>query len=192
MAVSWPLYVLVGCLPLVYLGLFGSDYRATGVPVVVVMMFAMMLSASSGPADTLLLMSGHSKTSMGNALAVVVTDIGLCLLLVPRMGILGAAVAWACAIAVRCTLTVTQLRRYLDVGPWSPAMAIVVAAVLGCLMLPLGLFSLLGSPSLLTGVLAGVVAVAAYLAVLASRRGILWPDAVDAGAPGGRPGGLDV
>jgi O-antigen/teichoic acid export membrane protein len=192
MAVSWPLYVVVGSLPLVYLGLFGSDYRATGVPVVVVMMFAMMLSAASGPSDTLLLMSGYSKTSMVNALVVVAIDIGLCLLLVPRMGILGAAVAWASAIAVRSVLTLFQLRRFLDVGPWSSAMAVVVSAVFTCLMLPLGLFSLLGDPSLVTGVLAGAIAAAAYLVVMVSQRGILWPASFDAASRGVGLGGLDV
>jgi O-antigen/teichoic acid export membrane protein len=191
MAVSWPLYVLVGSLPLVYLGLFGSGYRETGVQVVVVMMFAMMLSASSGPADTLLLMSGHSKTSMANALVVVAIDVGLCLVLVPRLGILGAAVAWACAIAVRCTLTITQLRLYLDVGPWSRAMAIVVVAVLACLMLPLGLFSVFGDPSLLTGVLAGLLALAVYLAVLISRRDVLWLDTLGVGTHRRPSGGRD-
>lgn len=192
MAVSWPLYVLVGCLPLVYLSLFGSDYRETGVPVVVVMMFAMMLSASSGPADTLLLMSGHSKTSMVNALVVVATDIGLCLVLVPRMGILGAAVAWACAIAVRCTLTVTQIRWYLDVGPWSRAMGAVVAAVVGCLMLPLGLFSLVGSPALPAAALAGILGLAAYLAVLVSRREVLWLGSLAVGVHRERSDGVDA
>jgi O-antigen/teichoic acid export membrane protein len=182
MAVSWPLYVLVGCLPLVYLGLFGADYRDAGVPVVVIMMFAMMLSASSGPADTLLLMSGHSKTSMANALVVVTTDIGLCLLLVPRMGIVGAAVAWAGAIAVRCLLTVVQIRRYLGIVPWSRSMAVVVAAVVVCLMLPLASLSIFATPSPLVAVLAGCVGVAAYLAVLVSRRDLLWLDAVGAGS----------
>lgn len=179
MALTWPLYVLIGSMPLVYLSLFGHEYRATGVAVVVVMMFAMMAAVSSGPADTLLLMSGYSKTSMANALLVVVVDLGLCLVLVPRMGIVGAAIAWACAIVVRWVLTVTQIRHYLDVGPWCSAMGVVVVGVLVCLLLPMGLVSLLGTQSVLTAALTGGLGLVAYVGVLVWQRKVLMLDALE-------------
>src|SRR4051794_12053102 len=178
MAVSWPLYALVGCMPLTYLMLFGDDYEDTGMPVVLVMMVAMMVSVSSGPSDTLLLMSGHSRLSMFNALTVVVVDVGLCLVLVPQMGILGAALAWAAAIATKWVLTIVQIRRYLDIGPWSRAMAVVVGAVVVCLMIPLGLLSLLVQPPDLGAVLAGCLALTAYVGVLLSQRETLWLGAI--------------
>jgi O-antigen/teichoic acid export membrane protein len=178
MAVSWPLYALIGCMPFTYLRLFGDSYEDSGVRVVLVMMLAMMVSVSSGPSDTLLLMSGHSRVSMGNALTVVVVDIGLCLVLVPQMGILGAALAWAAAIATKWVLTIAQIRRYLDIGPWSRAMAVVVGAVALCLMLPLGLLSVLVQPPVAVGVLAGSLALAAYLGVLLSQRQTLWLGAI--------------
>jgi O-antigen/teichoic acid export membrane protein len=179
MAVSWPVYVVIGSMPLAYLSLFGGSYREAGVEVVVVMMLAMMLSVLGGPADTLLLMSGHSKTSMANGLLVVVVDIGLCLLLVPRLGIVGAALAWACAIAVRWVLTVVQIRRYLHVVPWSRAMAVVVTAVLVCLMLPMVLVGWLWTQTILSAAVTGTVGLLAYAAVLASERRALSVDSLE-------------
>jgi hypothetical protein len=63
--------------------------------------------------------------------------------------------------------------------------------VLACLMLPLGLFSVFGDPSLLTGVLAGLLALAVYLAVLISRRDVLWLDTLGVGTHRRPSGGRD-
>jgi O-antigen/teichoic acid export membrane protein len=187
MALSWPLYVLVGTMPLVYLDLFGPQYEATGASVVVVMMVGMLIGVTSGPADTLLLMSGYSKLSMFNALVVVTVDLGLCFVLIPRMGIVGAAVAWAAAILVRWVLTVVQIRRHLHVVPWCRAMLVVVSAVLACLMLPLGVISLLGGQSLVVGVLVGGLGLAAYAWTVLRQREALMLDSIFAATRSARP-----
>ena len=48
MAVSWPVYVVVGCAPLTYLSLFGEAYQDAGVPVVYWMVVGMMATLLAG------------------------------------------------------------------------------------------------------------------------------------------------
>ena len=110
MALAWPMYAVVGSAPLAYLAIFGPEYAAEGVTVVVLMALAMLFAVATGPADTLLLMSGRSALSLINSLTALALDIGLCLVLIPKMGITGAAVAWAVAVSIRCMLAVVQTR----------------------------------------------------------------------------------
>lgn len=165
MAVAWPLYVGVGAAPLVYLGLFGQEYVDNGMTVVVLMSLAMLFAVATGPVDTLLLMSGRSALSLINSLLALAIDLVLCVVLIPPMGITGAAVAWAIAVVVRCTMAVIQVRVTMRLVSFGPAAAIVAAANLVCFGLPLlpGMFEDVGMATLLVAL---VVCVPAYLLAL--------------------------
>ncbi len=135
--VTWPVYLVVGCSPAVYLSIFGEVYSGHGGRLVVVTMAgAMLLAVASGPVDTLLLMAGRSRTSMGNALVALVLDVALCLVLVPTFGIAGAGLAWAVAVITRCSLAFGQVRRSLDVAPGGAGVAVAAVLPLGCVGLP--------------------------------------------------------
>ena len=137
MALAWPMYVVVGSAPLAYLAIFGPEYAEEGVTVVVLMTLAMLFGVATGPADTLLLMSGRSALSLINSLTALALDIALCFILIPRMGITGAAVAWAVAVSIRCTLSVVQTRITMRIVSFGPAALAVAAANLLCFALPL-------------------------------------------------------
>ena len=113
---AWPLYLVVATTPSSYLALFGGRY-ADATAVVVVMSLAMLVAVATGPVDTLLVMAGRSDLSMFNAVGTLALDLVLCVVLVPRWGITGAAVAWAVAVVTRCSLATWQVRADLDVGP---------------------------------------------------------------------------
>jgi O-antigen/teichoic acid export membrane protein len=142
MTVAWPMYVGVASAPLVYLGLFGHDYRENGVEVVLLMALAMLFAVATGPADTLLLMSGRSALSLINSLSALAIDMGLCVLLIPKMGITGAALAWAIAVIARSTLSVIQVRLTLHIVSFGPAALVAGAANVICFGLPLFVVSL--------------------------------------------------
>lgn len=137
MAIAWPMYVVVACAPVAYLSLFGPHYESDGVATVLLMSLAMLFAVSTGAADTLLLMSGRSTLSLVNSLAALALDVGLCLWLIPELGITGAAVAWAVANSVRCLLAVLQTRHTLRVISFGRPAAIVLIANLMCIALPL-------------------------------------------------------
>lgn len=170
MAISWPIYVVVGCAPMAYLGLFGGSYAEDGTPVVVLMMVAMLFGIASGPADVLLLMSGRSMLSLINALVALALDLVLCFLLIPEYGITGAAVAWAVAVVTRVSLALFQVRRILAIAFLSRGAAVVAAACVVTLAIPLLLLGLVVDVDLPVLAAALVVLIPAYLGVLWWQR----------------------
>ena len=173
MCLAWPMYVLVGCAPLAYLGLFGEAYAESGRTTVVLMSATMLLAVAVGAADTLLLMAGRSGFSMANNLVALAVDVALCLWLIPGLGITGAAVAWAVSSTIRSVLAVVQCRVTLGVVSFGRPGATAAAANLVCLALPVLALSLLTEVDLLVLALACLVLVPAYAGALWLGRGPL-------------------
>jgi CDP-glycerol glycerophosphotransferase (TagB/SpsB family)/O-antigen/teichoic acid export membrane protein len=142
--VAWPVYCLVGAAPVLYLSVFGEKYGESGVWVVVAMAFAMLLGVGCGPLDTVIIMLGRSRTSLANILVAVVVDIGLCLLLIPVMGIVGAALAWLASSVVRAALGLIQVRRLTRVTPLSSGSLLAGALSLGLVGAPVLVGTLVG------------------------------------------------
>jgi len=173
MAITWPMYVVVGAAPAAYLGLFGPNYIDEGLATVVLMSVSMLFNVATGAADTLLLMSGRSGLSLCNSLSALALDIGLCLWFIPFMGISGAALAWAVSSSSRCVLAVVQVRITLGIVSFGRAAGIVAAANVGCIGLPLLVLSGFVHVNALTLLPAVVVCGLAYAGVLWMGRGPL-------------------
>lgn len=144
MAVAWPLYMVTGAAGGFYLMIFGAGYDVESAGTVVILMsVAMLLGVAAGPLDTMLLMAGGSRTSLGISLAALAIDIGLCLILIPLWGIVGAAVAWGAAVLLKNLLTLERVKSLLSMDPFGRGSALVAAANVVCLGIPLALLSLL-------------------------------------------------
>lgn len=181
MLLAWPVHLVVGAAPLLYLSIFGADYVTdAAVLVVVAMAAAMLVAVASGPVDTLLLMAGRSRASLGNAVVALAVDVVLCLLLVPVWGIPGAAAAWAGAVVVRCGLAFVQVRRHLGVTAGGPACAVAALAPVVCLGAPVAALSLVIGASWLGLVLVLVPGMTAYVVVLHRYRRLLRLDVLAA------------
>ncbi|HEY3954334.1 MAG TPA: polysaccharide biosynthesis C-terminal domain-containing protein [Streptosporangiaceae bacterium] len=163
---TFPIYLLV----LVYgsqaLAIFGHSYRA-GYPVMAVLCVAMLAGALTGQVDIVLITSGKSSWSMLNGLLVLVTNVGLDLWLIPRHGILGAAIAWAVAITVSNVVPMIQLASVFRLQPISRGVIIaVLLTVVSFLAVPLAIRTALGSSWL-------SLAAAAIAASLVLAAGVL-------------------
>jgi O-antigen/teichoic acid export membrane protein len=143
-ALSWPVFIVLAVFAPGFLGLFGAEY-ATGAAALAVLCAAMLVNSGVGIVQTLLLMSGHSGRHLGATALGLALNVGLCVVLVPRHGTLGAALAWAVAItaenavaaaAARVTVGVPLFTRPLFIAAAVSAAAatgltLPVAAVLG-------------------------------------------------------------
>ena len=166
MAVAWPAYVVAASAPLVYLSLFGPEYVDEGATVVVVMALGMLVATAVGPADTLLLMSGRSVASLVNILGALAIDVIGCLVLIPRVGITGAAVAWAVAQAVRGLVGFAQVRSASGVTVLTRGMLVVVAANVVSFVVPLVVLTAVFDMTIWTLGAALLVLYPVYLSVL--------------------------
>jgi O-antigen/teichoic acid export membrane protein len=125
---SWPIYLLFASYGPPVLSILGKSYAHGGDDVVTLLAVGMLFAAASGPVDVLLLMAGQSRRSLFNRFIALVVNVGVDLVLIPRMGILGAAIGWAIALIAANVLGLFQVRGVLGFSPFGPATR--VAAVL--------------------------------------------------------------
>ena len=141
--VTWPVSLLVILFAPIYLGLFGEEYRA-GAPVVVVLACAMLVATGCGMVDMVLAMAGRTSWNLVNVLVALGVMAGLDVLLIPRLGALGAAIGLACAVVANNILPLVQVARAARLHPFG-------AGTFAAALLSVFCFGLL--PRLVTAVL---------------------------------------
>jgi len=92
----------------------------------------MLVNLGTGNVTVVLLMGGKSSWNFVNALAALIVNVALNLVLLPRIGILGAAIAWAASIVVDNVAAVIEVWLLLGLGPFGRGYGLVVAATAGC------------------------------------------------------------
>jgi O-antigen/teichoic acid export membrane protein len=127
MVITWPLYLTSAIAAPLLLRIFGGGYES-GLATVVILSLTMLATTATGSVDVVLLMAGRSRQSLVNNASALVIDVILVVLLVPSLGITGAALAWAAALAVRNLLPMIQIRRAFGVTSIGPGVAWVAAS----------------------------------------------------------------
>jgi O-antigen/teichoic acid export membrane protein len=182
-ALTWPVHLSVAVAAPIYLSAFGHGYSG-GQPATVILALAMLLATGSGPVDVMLLMGGRSGLSLANNAAALVVDLTLNAVLIPSIGITGAAIAWAAALATRNILPLEQVRRIFGMTPAGAGLGLAAASAFACFgVLPLlarlafGTTATLGGLILGAGCYAGLLwagrarlALTAFAALLPGRR----------------------
>ncbi|HXP20745.1 MAG TPA: oligosaccharide flippase family protein [Streptosporangiaceae bacterium] len=172
MLASWPLYLMFAIFPTVVLRIFGAHY-ASGAISLVILSLAMLVNTGTGNVTVVLLMGGKSSLNVFNTVIALGINIGLNFLLLPRIGIAGAAIAWAASILVDNVLAAFEVWWVLDVAPLGRGYGLVVAVAGGCFgLVGLGVRKLAGQtlPALGLAVAIGLVA---YVLVVYAGRGRL-------------------
>jgi O-antigen/teichoic acid export membrane protein len=131
MLASWPMYLVFAIFPAVVLGIFGSRYTP-GAAALAVLSLAMLVNLGTGNVTVVLLMGGKSSWGAINTGAALIVNIGLNLLLLPHIGILGAAIAWGASIVVDNVAALIELRWALGLTVFGPRYGLVVAVTAGC------------------------------------------------------------
>jgi len=113
---TWPVYLVLLVFRGTLLGVFGQGYGA-GSAVLVWLALSMLLAVGCGLVDVVLSMAGHPSWNLANSLLALACNLGLDLWLIPGHGILGAAIGWAVAIAVRNLTALVQVALALGLHP---------------------------------------------------------------------------
>ena len=172
MVPSWPVYVVIAAFAPVFLRLFGAGFGEAQ-DVLVILSIAMLFNIGTGNVTVVLLMAGKSVWNLGNALIAFVINLGLNLLLIPRFGITGAAVAWTASIVWENLAPLVQIRRAFGLTPFGRGYVRVAAAALvvfGGVALVIRFVFGAGVPQLILAVL---IAIGPYIYVLTRARGEL-------------------
>jgi O-antigen/teichoic acid export membrane protein len=114
---TWPIYLTLLWFAPVLLSLFGEGYPEAATAVRI-LSAAMLVATGVGTVDVVLLMGGKSTWNLANTLIALVLNVGLNLLLIPRLGMVGAALAWAASILANNLLPLAQTRFLLHLHPF--------------------------------------------------------------------------
>lgn len=119
LALAWPVHLSVAVGAPVYLAAFGPGYAGSGEAATVILAMAMLVATATGARDVMLLMAGRSGLSLVNQGTALTVNLVLNVLLIPWLGIAGAALARACGLLARTLLALFQVRRILGMSPAS-------------------------------------------------------------------------
>lgn len=185
MLVTWPIFLLFIGFQDTLLSVFGKGYAA-GAVVMVLISLSMLVATGFGMVDMVLAMAGRTTWNLANASFALAVNLGLDLWLVPRHGVLGAAIGWSVAIVAQNVLALTQVGVVLRLHPFGRTTTAAGLLALSCfLALPMALRWALGQ-NVTTLVIAGVVGSACYLAGGWRLRSVLRLDSLR--RPRRRPG----
>ncbi|QTV80194.1 lipopolysaccharide biosynthesis protein [Microbacterium sp. NIBRBAC000506063] len=167
---NWPFYLLLMSMGGSVLLIFGSEFAQGWGPMALIAS-AMMFQTAAGMLQSILLQGGRSTWQMYNKSLALALSIGGNLLLVPLLGVWGAAVTWVVVMVVDNLLAAYQVhwRMGVHLQPRRlliPALVPVVVYGVGG-----GFFTWVGGTSILNLLLAAVVLSAIYaLALWVLRR----------------------
>jgi O-antigen/teichoic acid export membrane protein len=183
MALSWPLYLAMAVFAPLVLKMFGPEFAAGETPLLILSL-AMLIGIGTGNVTVVLLMAGKSVWNLANTIVALVVNVALNLILIPRFGMNGAAVAWAVSIIVGNLVPLAQVMRFLKLNPFGRGFLLVAIGTTACYAgLGILIRSTMGmtAASLLVFV---VVATAIYLLFLTRFRQTLHLSALKEALPG--------
>jgi O-antigen/teichoic acid export membrane protein len=140
----------------------------------------MLVAAACGNVESVIAMVGRSRLNLGLAVVATVVNVGLLALLVPSLGGLGAAYAWAGAVLVSNVLPTIVLGTLEGLTPFGRSVAVAMGVSVMSTAVVGGLVRLVVGDSLVALVVAvPLCAVAHVLLVARARRALhldgLWP-----------------
>ena len=162
---SFPFYVAVAAFAPLLLRGFGPGFSA-GATAVAILSLAMLLDMATGPVQTVLLMAGKSSWNLLSMAATLAVNAALNIVLIPRLGLTGAAIAWLVSIVVQNAIPLVQVWLGLGLHPFSRALLVAAGGSLACFGLAAaGAIGLLGQtiPALALFAVAALVVYAAFL-----------------------------
>lgn len=185
-ALTWPVHLSVAVAAPIYLSAFGPGYAGAGEYATVILALALLLATGCGPVDVMLLMAGRSGLSLANNAAALAVDLALNALLIPWLGLTGAAIAWAAALIVGNLLPFVQVRHLLGMTPGTAGFGLAAASAVVCFgVLPLIARLTMGTMATLAGIAVGALgyagllwagrtrlALTAFVALLPGRRSV--------------------
>lgn len=124
-----PIIVTIIIFPETILSVFGAEYIDAKY-VLILIALGHMINAFVGANGLILNMSGHERFELYNNIMMSVINIILNLILIPRFGILGAAIATCLSITTINILKVIEVKKYLNIFPYNKEFLITLLGFL--------------------------------------------------------------
>jgi O-antigen/teichoic acid export membrane protein len=111
---SAPVIVLMLSMPTWLMALFGPEFES-GANVLMTLAVGHAAKAVTGPVGGLLMMSGRERVLLRVAVVGAVVNVALAVLLIPAVGMIGAAIGWTMSVITESVLGLVCVRRELGI-----------------------------------------------------------------------------
>jgi O-antigen/teichoic acid export membrane protein len=133
MAITWPAYISIAVFAPFFLRVFGNGFVTKhSLEALVILCIAQLFNLGTGNVTIILLMVGKSSWNLINSAVSLTVNVGLNLILIPRLGITGAAIAWAASIVVSNLAAVLEVHYLLRIRPFGSGYWVVATSSLFC------------------------------------------------------------
>ena len=164
-SLCFPVFLFILLHPDALLRVLGEQFVA-GTTSFVILCIGAFFAFSSGPIALAITMSGRATITMLNTIGLGITSLALYALLIPRFGVLGAAISFAASTAVVSVARFVETLVLLRVRPWSKEFLKPLAASVAAMIPTLMLEPLFPANKYLFFGLALSLYLSAYLAIL--------------------------
>jgi O-antigen/teichoic acid export membrane protein len=165
MVLAWPVGITTAIFAPLLMRIYGPEFVA-GTTALVILSLAFLVQTGTGNNKIVLLMGGKSSLNLVFSAVALVINVGLNLLLIPRYGINGAAIAWAATILFDNGSTTLAVRYILGLRAFGSGWLLVVAAAGICFAAVELAFRITMGPTVTAFVAAGVLGSLLYLVAL--------------------------
>jgi O-antigen/teichoic acid export membrane protein len=146
---AWPFYLVCAWTAPFWLEVFGTGYN-DATSVVVILAASMLVSTGLGMVTAVLVMGGRTRDNLYITLVSLALNVGIDVILIPRIGIVGAAIGWAAAIAANNLLPLWQIWRQFAMHPGGPETFRSAGLAIACFGVPPALAVAIGGFGLAT------------------------------------------
>jgi O-antigen/teichoic acid export membrane protein len=171
-AIAFPVYLTMFVFAPLLLRIFGADFTA-GATALRILALAGLVNMATGTVTVVLLMGGKSSWNLANNAAALAVNVGLNVLLIPRLGIDGAAIAWAASILVQNLAPLVQVWAALKLHPFGRGYPVAALGAAVCFGGIGGVLVAAFGASAATFTAFALVATGAYAVLLYAVRDVL-------------------
>ena len=108
--VAWPYFLVVAFEAESLIALLNPAFT-DGTTALLILALALLTHVATGPIDLALLMLGRSRSSLAITATSLAVDVAVAVALIPRFGVVGAAVGWAGAVVAQNSLAALLVHR---------------------------------------------------------------------------------
>ena len=110
------------------LSIFGGEFVG-GSTALIILVIGQLANIIVGPNESLLSMSGNQRYSMMNGVVIAFVNISLNFILIPKVGIVGSAIAGAIAVFTGNLLKTIQVKKVMNMVPYDKSIYKVVVVI---------------------------------------------------------------
>ena len=140
LAANLPVFIAMLLVPTSLLGIFGEGFADDGLTPLVIVACAEVVNAATGMCGPIIAMSAFNRMKLFNSFAWMAVSVGANVLLIPKWGIIGAAIAILVATSFINLIRVIELWVLFRILPWDrriwkPITAAAVTAAISAFVL---------------------------------------------------------